>query len=211
MVDLSYRRLCYCEAAPSYAAQAINLLGNIAPATQRFIYGSETQRVGYMKVAFCQNLGYFGYSRHRLLLLDNRCIGIVASCENREHWRLDIETLGAMFRFYRLPYALKSIYRLIASASGSCKPSRGAYFIYNFAIDRLFSCHGFGTQLLHKEIARAQKQGYCSIELDVALNNPRAIVFYQRNGFKISQRLNNRTCVDEFHFERLLRMKLDLK
>lgn len=203
--DLQYR-----TATTEYAEQVVGLLGNIAPDTLRYIYGPSEQRNAYLKRAFRCDLGYFGYSRHRLALLGNHCIGMVAAFERQEHWLLDIDTLRSLFRFYPPFQALKCLYRLLASTAASPKPHRGVYFLYNFSIDQTLNGQGIGSWLLQQEIIRARQRGCHYIELDVETTNHRAIRFYEHHGFVISQHIVNRHGVKGFHFAEHWRMSLGL-
>ncbi|CAI0807241.1 GNAT family N-acetyltransferase [Serratia sp. JSRIV002] len=210
MIKYPCEDLQYCTATAEYAEQVVGLLGNIDPHTQRYIYGPKGQRNAYLKHAFRCDLGYFGYSRHRLALLGNRCIGMVAAFERREHWLLDIYTLRSLFHVYPLFQALKCLYRLLVSTAASPKPHRGIYFLYNFSIDQTLAGQGVGSWLLQQEIIRARQRGCHYIELDVATTNHRAIRFYEHNGFVVSQHITNRHCIKGFHFDEYWRMSLGL-
>lgn len=202
--------LKYCAATEEYADQVVDLLGNIAPDTLRYIYGAREHCNAYLIRAFRCNLGYFGYSRHRLALLGSRCVGIVAAFERQDHWLLDIYTLRSLFRFYPPLQALKCLSRLLAYSTASPKPRRGTYFLYNFSIDQTFAGQGIGSWLLQHEIIRARQCGCHYIELDVATTNQRAIRFYEQNGFVISQHIINRRGVKDFHFDEHWRMSRGL-
>ncbi|WP_446470505.1 GNAT family N-acetyltransferase [Xenorhabdus stockiae] len=211
MNKLHSANLQHCPATPDYASQVINLLGNISSDTLNFIYGAEELRSRYLIKEFCGEKGYFGYSQHRLMLSDDRCIGVIAAYDRSEINRLNWGTLSSVFSFYPFPQAIKCLYRLLASTSATPKPEGNSCFLYNLSVDPEFSRQGIGSQLLEQEILRARDRKYKMIELDVATTNQRAINFYRHHGFLVKQQIDNPRILNGFCFNSHLRMFLELQ
>ncbi|PHM28271.1 GNAT family N-acetyltransferase [Xenorhabdus budapestensis] len=211
MNKLHSENLQYCPATPDYASQVVNLLGNISTDTLNFIYGAEELRSRYLIKEFRGEKGYFSYSQHRLMLTDDRCIGVIAAYDRSEINRLNWGTLNAVFAFYPLPQAIKCLYKLLVSTSATPKPKGDSCFLYNLSVDPEFSRQGIGSQLLEQEILRARNRKYKMIELDVATTNQRAISLYRHHGFLVKQQINNPRILNGFRFDSHLRMSLELQ
>ncbi|MBR1764094.1 MAG: GNAT family N-acetyltransferase [Ruminococcus sp.] len=54
---------------------------------------------------------------------------------------------------------------------------------------------GISSQLLDAMIEDCKKRSMCSVELEVADSNERAIRFYQKKGFTIKNRKTDKTCI----------------
>lgn len=71
------------------------------------------------------------------------------------------------------------------SPSRAYDPYHPVYFLTSFRIKPAFRSHGLGARMLAACANMTLRRGFSEIFLNVAVNNPRAVAFYRRNGFGI--------------------------
>jgi ribosomal-protein-alanine N-acetyltransferase len=110
-------------------------------------------------------------------------------------WKLDqacfAENIAYSRDEMRLYLALRSSFCVIAELGGALagftimdhRPPRPAYMV-TIDVDPEMRRHGVATALLREVEKRVLRAGGTAIRLEVAANNPSAIDFYKRHGFR---------------------------
>jgi ribosomal protein S18 acetylase RimI-like enzyme len=155
---------------------------------QAFEYGfshSNYQALDFLRFAFSDGRGFFGWRNHSVVTLDKSVVGIGAFYSGGDYLRLSIGLVWQVFRFYPLilvPFVLWHILQLKALMP---PPTRAMHYVANFAVDEQLRGQGIGTFLLRYQQDVAKQLGRSIYALDVSVENPRAQALYQQLGFRV--------------------------
>jgi len=140
----------------------------------------------FLRYAFLEGGGFFGYRNHVVVVVDGRVVGTGAFYSGHEYNDLSIGIGKQIFRFYGLLRSLPVMRRSFHTLSLTPPPKKNMEYIANLGVSEDMRSRGIGTALLdrHKEVAR--RKGRHVYALDVSVNNLRAQELYERLGFKVT-------------------------
>jgi ribosomal protein S18 acetylase RimI-like enzyme len=183
-VNVNFRKACKHD-----AEKAVPLL--YSSGISQFEYGfscGDCTAMAFLKFAFADGRGFFGWRNHTVVTLDNAVVGIGAFYNGHEYWQLSIELIWQVLRFYPFKYIASVLWHIHQLQKLMPKPSADMHYIANFAVRADMRSHNIGTSLLLRQQSVAKQLGRTSCALDVSVDNPRAQALYERLGFKAIKR-----------------------
>lgn len=146
--------------------------------------GSAESALPYLTAAWSSGLGLAGYSVHWVLESPDGVVATVSVLSRAEYWRADRQMARQVLQYFgwRLPARLPRLLRI--SRKLLPPPNTGSDYLANLGVAEAYRGRGFGRALLCFFAERAAARGQRFLELDVALNNPRAEALYRAVGMQ---------------------------
>lgn len=171
------------------------------------IYGSAKDRFDYLfscdgktardfiKYSFLHRSGLYSYTIHNVVTNNGEIVGIVSSYGCMKAFRLYIETLIMLLRFYRLRLTMDILVR-VRKAGGHLPPiSKDAVYGDNLCIEKTMRGKGIAILLIEYQFAWMRFKQYKVLYCDVEANNRSALRLYKRMGFELVKELqSNESC-----------------
>jgi ribosomal protein S18 acetylase RimI-like enzyme len=167
------------------AEAAIPLIYSSGP--DAFEYGftiGPHRALDFLRHAFADGRGFFGWRNHTVAVLDGQVAGIGAFYSGHEYGRLSQELIAQVLRFHPLLSVPRIIRRSLQLKALMPPPSRRTHYVAYLGVRPDLRSQGIGAALLrhHQDVAR--QLGRSKYALDVSVGNPRGQALYERLGFK---------------------------
>ncbi len=146
----------------------------------------------FLRYAFLEGSGLFGYKAHVAAVDDSRVVGIGAFYNGLEYKAFSIGMGKQIVRFYGLKDCLLVMKRSLICTKIMPPPTKDMEYISSLGVAPDMQGKGIGTALLNRQKKIAKDKNRRIYALDVSVNNPHAQRLYERLGFKITKenRLN---------------------
>jgi ribosomal protein S18 acetylase RimI-like enzyme len=199
------------DATPADAAAAVPLIYSSGPAAFDYVFdiGNARGAQQFLRFAFLQGGGEFGWRNHRVAELDGQVVAAGAAFDGRAVLRFTIANSLQILRFYGPIHAWGVMMRGLRTEAIIRPPRAQEYYLCHLGVREELRGHGVGTHLVRNLLAGLDINQHRSATLDVAVTNPRAQLLYERLGFVVSARrqsgLQNRRgrVVDHYRMSRL--------
>jgi len=201
---------------PAQAADvdaAVPLIYSSGPAAFDFAF-SHARRgtpLAYLRRAFLDGSGEFGWRNHVVMCLDGQLAGIGAGYTGRTALPFMVAAARQIIGQYGLVGATGVIARGLRVEAVIPPPTQSRQlYLAHLGVRPELRGQGLGSQLIEHLLNRGRELGLQEAALDVSLENPRAQALYERWGFKVTRqrasRLSNRfaTVPDHRRMERSL-------
>ena len=146
--------------------------------------GVNSQAKSFLKYAFSDGRGFFGWRNHVVATANDVVIGIAAFYSGQEYLRLSTELVWQVFWFFSFKDIPRVLWCMHQLQSRMPKPSPKMHYIANFAVRADMRGNNIGSTLLLNQLTIAKNLGRTVFALDVSVDNPRAQALYERLGFK---------------------------
>ena len=181
-------------AAPADVEAAVPLIYSSGPAAFDFVFaqGRPGRAQDFLRYAFRQGAGEFGWRNHVVGTVEGRVVAAGAGWDGRQSVAFTLAAARQIFGFYGPVAAWGVILRGLRVESVIRPAGAGEYYIGHLGVDPTLRSRGLGAKLMAYLLSLAPA---CpKAVLDVAGGNPRAQALYERLGFavtvtRVSQRL----------------------
>jgi ribosomal protein S18 acetylase RimI-like enzyme len=187
-------------AAARDAEQAVPLIYSSGPAAFDYVFSHDRpgQALAFLRFAFADGAGEFGFRNHVVALADDRIVGAGAAWDGRVALRFTLAAAAQILRFYGPLRAAGVIVRGLRVEQVIRPPRADEYYVAHLGVrEELRGC-GIGARLTRQLIAAADPRRHRVAALDVAVTNPRAEALYRRLGFK-ADALRSSTLGNRYH------------
>lgn len=153
--------------------------------TEAFQYVFNTNKkkaVDFLKYSLGKKNGEFGHGCHTCILDGDQIIGIGAEFSGEDSFRFLWNNAVQIISFYGFG-SIRVIMRGLKVERVLVPPKKGVHYIAHLDIVSAYRGMGIGTGLIEHFISNAANLKRLSVELDVAVNNPRAKNLYLKMGF----------------------------
>lgn len=166
-------------------AQAVPLIYSAGPEGFEYVFAQGRRNaLDYLRYAFADGRGFFGYRNHMVAVRDSVVIGIGAFYSGAEYQDLSRGALQQIVRFYTFT-CVPVLRRAMQTTRWMPPPGRRTLYVANFGVAEAMRGQGIGAALLRRQIAAAQATGKRKFALDVAATNPRAQKLYEQLGLRV--------------------------
>jgi ribosomal protein S18 acetylase RimI-like enzyme len=166
--------------------QAAPLIYTAGPEAFDFIfkYPNFCSAEDFLQVSFQRPNGQFSYVHHTVIEVDARVVATMLNYDNAQlsamHWRT-VTSVLSFFSWRAVKVAkLGAVVEKIMPA-----PADDVLVVANLAVAENAQGHGLGSKLIEHARARAIREGYRALALDVSIENPSAQSLYERLGFVV--------------------------
>jgi GNAT superfamily N-acetyltransferase len=136
----------------------------------------------FLKYSLQKKGGEFGHGCHTCILDGEKIIGIGAEFSGQDSLSFLWNNATQIISFYGFG-SISVIFRGLKVERVLVPPKKGVHYIAHLDILPDYRGKGIGKKLIDHFIANAQQLQRRSVELDVAVNNPRAKKLYVEIGF----------------------------
>lgn len=193
-------------AAPADVEAAVPLIYSSGPGAFDYVFAASRpgRALDFLRYAFAQGGGEFGWRNHVAALAEGRVVGIGAGWDSSTALRFLLAAARQIFGFYGPVAAWGVILRGLEVESVIRPPKAGEFYIGHLGIDPALRSRGIGARLVAHLLTLAARPRCRIAVLDVAAGNPRAQALYQRLGFaetaaRVSRLGNRDGKVDDHH------------
>ena len=168
------------------AAAAVPLIHETGPIAFRYVFAQrhEAQSLEFLRAAFGDGRGEFGFRNHVVAERAGEVVGVAALWDARANLRFAMAAARQILGFYG-PAAPAVILRGLRMERVVKPALPGVAYIGHVAVAPALRGQGVGRALLDDLLARASHAGYTRAALDVAATNPRARALYEGLGFGV--------------------------
>lgn len=168
-------------------AAAVPLIYSSGPAAFEYVFCSGgTAAEAFLRAAFVQGAGEFGYRNHTVAVADGQVVGIGAAFSGDSMMPFTIAAARQIFSFYGPVGAAGPIRRGLQVESVVQQPRGEMHYIAHLGVAPEWRSHGVGAQLIAHFLEEGARLGRPTAALDVASTNPRAQALYERLGFAVT-------------------------
>lgn len=173
-------------AQPTDVNAANPLVYSAGPTAFEFVFGTANHRAhGFLRVAFVDGAGEFGYKNYTVAVLDGQVVGIGAAFTGASSLPFTLAAARQILTFYGLQ-GFAVIQRGLQTEQVILAPTKTTQYIGHLGVTPAFRSHGIGAQLIEYFITQGRAKGCTLAALDVAVSNPRAQALYERLGFVVA-------------------------
>ncbi len=171
------------------ANAAIPLIYSSGPKVWDLLFGNgEPQSsLSYLRDAWISGLGVAGFKAYWLAEQNGQVLASVSVYDRRGHKKMGDETAKHALRYFGWRLVLRLRWLIRVSRHLMKAPSPQADYVANFGVAPEARGQGIGSEVLRYFSARAESSGKQLFELDVALDNPRGQVLYERFGMVVAE------------------------
>lgn len=165
---------------------ALPLMISAGPEALSYLYdGGGKTAEDFLRYAFLDGKGLYGWRNHQVAIVNNEVAGIAAFFSGQEYRSLAQAVMLQMLRFYPKRALPQLSLHSFHMAQIIPPPPLYCHFLMDFGVKPTLRSHGIGSAFIkyHEQLAR--QLGRDSLGLDVAVNNPRAQALYERLGFEV--------------------------
>jgi ribosomal protein S18 acetylase RimI-like enzyme len=177
--------LTFRPAAPDDVEAAVKLIYSSGPGAFDYVFasGKPGRALDFLRYAFLQGGGEFGWRNHVATIAEGRVVGIGAGWDSSTALGFLLAAARQIFGFYGPFAAWGVILRGLRVESAIRPPKTGEFYIGHLGVDPAMRSHGVGARLVAHLLTLAARPRCRNAVLDVAVGNPRAHALYQRLGF----------------------------
>ena len=180
--------LTFREATPADAAEAVPLIYSSGPAAFDYVFdlGDSRGAQEFLRFAYQQGGGEFGWRNHRVAEIDGQVAAAGAAFDGRAVLRFTIANSLQILRFYGPISAWGVMVRGLRAEAIIRPPRAQEYYLCHLGVREELRGHGIGTYLVRNLLEGLDSDRHRCATLDVAVTNPRGQLLYQRLGFVVS-------------------------
>jgi len=170
------------------AEQAVPLIYSSGPAAFDYVFSHDRpgQALAFLRFAFVDGAGEFGFRNHVLALAAGGIVGAGAAWDGRASLRFTLAAAAQILRFYGAWRACGVIARGLRVEQVIRPPRADEYYVAHLGVRESLRGHGIGTRLTQQLLTGAVPGRHRVAALDVAVTNPRAEALYARLGFAVA-------------------------
>ena len=179
--DISFR-----PATPEDVEAAVPLIYSSGPAAFDFVFAQDrpTGAQDFLRHAFRQGSGEFGWRNHVAGVAEGRVVAIGAGWDGRQSIAFTLAAARQIFGFFGPIKAWGVIIRGLKVESVIRPAGAGEFYVGHLGVDPAMRSRGLGAKLMTYLLALATA---CpKAVLDVDAGNPRAQALYERLGFVVT-------------------------
>ena len=176
--------ISFRPARPDDADAAIPLIHSSGP--QEFDYVTTQGGAAFLRAAFINGRGRFGYRHHSVGLRDGVIVAVGVGWRARDKPGFALAAFAQFVAHFGLVGAVGAAWRGLQAERVMRPPGRGEYYIGHLAVAPGWRGQGIGTQLVAHMLARGRGAGASVAVLDVACENLRAAALYSGLGFAVN-------------------------
>lgn len=172
-------------AQPDDVETAVPLIYSSGPDTFEFVFGHKNKggACNFLKMAFIDGRGEFGYKNHIVVVQNGRIVGIGSAFSGQQMNSFTIRAAIQILRFYG-PVAGTKIMRQGLQVEKVIQPPKGKlHYIAHLGVTPEYRGQGIGTQLIAWLLENGRQQKRTTASIDVSVENPKALALYKRLGF----------------------------
>jgi ribosomal protein S18 acetylase RimI-like enzyme len=180
--------LGFRPAAPADAPAAVPLIYSSGPAAFDYVFAlaGHTAAQEFLRRAFVDGAGEFGWRNHWVGELDGRVVAVGAGYGGESGLAFMLAAARQILAHYGPRRAPAVIARGLKVERVIPPPARRLHYLAHLGVVPALRGQGIGQQLIEHLIAQGQAQGKRRLVLDVAVGNPRAQALYERLGFTVT-------------------------
>ena len=153
-----------------------------------FIFNtSDKGTIEFIRYEFNSGQGFCGYNNVTVAIKDDNVIATGCFYDGKIFNQLSLGTLKNIFGFYGFIKAWPVLARTRHIGRVMRTPRKNEIYLSNFGVSTEHQGTGIGSKLMENRRLKAKEDGYKTLSLDVADNNPRAESLYRRLGFTLSR------------------------
>ncbi len=175
------------RAEPADVAQAVPLIYSSGPAAFDYVFSHDRpgQALAFLRFAYTDGRGEFGYRNHTVAVRDGGVVGVGAAWDGRAGLRFMVAAAAQILRFYGPLRAWGVIVRGLKVEQVIRQPTAAEFYVAHLGVREELRGRGVGERLIGELLTGAQPGRHRQAALDVAVTNPRAEALYARLGFRI--------------------------
>lgn len=166
---------------------AVPLIYSAGPLVWDFLFGdgSAESAMPYLRRAWISGQGVAGYRAHWVAEVGGQVVASISVYSGVEYGQLSNQTAWQALRYFGLG-SVGRIGRMLKFGKHLMPaPAKNVDYVANFGVDPAMRGQGLGVMMLDHFKLQAAERGKQYYELDVATNNPRAQVLYERFGMAV--------------------------
>ncbi|MFO1407836.1 MAG: GNAT family N-acetyltransferase [Steroidobacteraceae bacterium] len=141
--------------------------------------------VDFLRRAFMDGGGEFGWRNHVVAELDGRVVAAGAAWSGRSTLRFTRAALGQILAHYGVVAGTGVAVRGLRVESVVRPPGNDVWYVAHLGVPAALRGRGLGAALVRHLLELGRSQGYARTELDVAYTNPAAERLYARLGYEV--------------------------
>ena len=174
-------------AAVADVGAAVPLIHSSGPAAFEYVFAvpGRNDAQAFLRHAFTDGAGEFGWRNHWVGELDGRVVAVGAGYGADAHWAFTLAAARQILGFFGWRHAMAVIARGLRVERVIEPPSGDMHYLAHLGVDPAWRGRGIGQALIEHLAAEAARRGRSRLALDVAATNPRAQALYARGGFGV--------------------------
>ncbi len=166
---------------------AIPLIYSSGPAAFDFVFKHPARgtALDFLRHAFTDGAGEFGYRNHTIAEVNGQVIGIGACFSGREALGFTPAAARQILSFYGVRHLFNVSRRGLQVESVVEVPKGPLHYIAHLGVAPDWRSKGIGGRLIEHFLAQGKELGRTIAALDVSVANPRAQALYERLGFVV--------------------------
>lgn len=195
--DGSSAAVTFRAAAAADVDDAVPLIYSSGPSAFDYVFDSGGPRnaQAFLRFAYLQGGGEFGWRNHRVAEIGGRVAAAGAAFDGRVVLRFTLESALQILRFYGPIYAGGVMIRGLRTESVIRPPRAEEYYLGHIGVRQELRGQGVGASFVRYLLLGQDASRHRCAALDVAVTNPRARLLYERLGFVVealrASRLHN--------------------
>jgi ribosomal protein S18 acetylase RimI-like enzyme len=187
-VHIARFSLTFRDATPADAAEAVPLIYSSGPTAFDYVFdlGDSRGAQDFLRFAYLQGGGEFGWRNHRVAEIDGQVAAAGAAFDGHAVLRFTIANSLQILRFYGPINAWGVMVRGLRTEAIIRPPREQEYYLCHLGVREELRGHGIGTYLVRDLLEGLDPDRHRCATLDVAVTNPRAQLLYERLGFTVS-------------------------
>ena len=172
----------------------IPLMYSAGPEAYRYTFSvsSELQVLDFLRIAFVQGAGEFGYRDHFVALDGKEIVALVGMRSADDSSEYLMAVVKNIFGFYGPINGLRVIIRGLRFEKIVAPPKKRVISLHNLAVTENCRGKGYGRQVIAWFLQQADKKNALAVGLDVAETNPRAKALYRELGFEVKRAIEGK-------------------
>jgi ribosomal protein S18 acetylase RimI-like enzyme len=182
--------LTFRAASPADAADAVPLIYSSGPAAFDYVFdcGAPRRAQDFLRFAFVDGAGEFGWRNHRVAEMDGQVVAAAAAFDGRAVLQFTIAGARQILRFYGPIHAWGVIVRGLRTEAVVRPPKPQEYYLGHVGVRPELRGQGIGARFMRHLLDGFDPARHRCTVLDVAVTNPRAQLLYERLGFAVMVR-----------------------
>jgi ribosomal protein S18 acetylase RimI-like enzyme len=190
--------LAFRPAMPADVDAAVPLVHSSGPATFDYVFAApgKATAVDFLRAAFLDDAGEFGFRNHVIAVLDGVLVAAGAAWSGRSNTAFTLAAARQILRRYGPVAGAGVMTRGLRVESVIRPPDRATWYLAHLGVMPGLRGRGIGEALVAHLLAAGLARGFTVAALDVAATNPRAQALYERLGFVVTRERESRLRTD---------------
>lgn len=185
-------KVTFRPAQPGDVDTAVPLIYSSGPLAFDFVFKRKNVMAqDFLKLAFVDGRGEFGYKNHIVAIADDHLVGIGATYTGKSTFNFTLNAIRQITKTYGPIKGFSNIRSGLQIEKIIHPPSDDISILVHLGVAPEKRSQGVGTQLVEHLLEIAQQSGTAKAELDVSVENSRAQSLYERLGFKVIDELES--------------------